>query len=176
MYHSNKKYLSPLWSGSNRFKIWCRSKGLCTIRLMRLTQVSELKKFLLLCTLHPLNWISLLLNLHCKFSYLTLWLELQFFVQNVICFLLGLNRTSRPVQKSGKFWNVRIPDFRFFSFPDSGPFNIEKNPKIFFSKFSNFFFSNFFFQFFFFFFKIFFFNFFFHNFFLYFYVVKCLKM
>ena len=42
---------------------------------------------------------------------------------------VGLNRTSRPVRKSGKSWNVRIPDIRFFSFPDSGPFNIEKNPK-----------------------------------------------
>ena len=71
---------------------------------------------------------------------------------------VGLNRTSRPVRKSGKSWNVRIPDFRFFSFPDSGPFNIEKKPKIFF-KFLNFFL-----------------NFFFHNILGFFCVVKCLKM
>ena len=106
--HSNKNYLSPLWSGSNRFKIWCRSKGLCTIRLMRLTQVSELKKFLLLCTLHPLNWISLLLNLHCKFSYLTLWLKLQFFVQNIICFfrpkILRHHSTYRKIANSSTFY------------------------------------------------------------------------
>ena len=42
---------------------------------------------------------------------------------------LGLNRTSRPVRKSGKFSNVRIPDFRFFNFPDSGPLEIEKIQK-----------------------------------------------
>ena len=40
---------------------------------------------------------------------------------DTIFYVLGLNRTSRPVRKSGKFSNVRTPDFRFFSFPDSGP-------------------------------------------------------
>ena len=35
---------------------------------------------------------------------------------------LGLNWTSRPVRKSDKFWNVRIPDFQFFPFPDAGLF------------------------------------------------------
>ena len=55
---------------------------------------------------------------------------------------VGLNRTSRPVRKSGNFSNVRIPDFRFFPFPDSIPLKLEKeskkekkNPKIFFSIF-----------------------------------------
>ena len=43
--------------------------------------------------------------------------------------MVGLNRTSRPVRKSGKFSNVRIPDFRFFYFPDSGPIEIEKKSK-----------------------------------------------
>jgi len=70
---------------------------------------------------------------------------------------VGLNRTSRPVRKSGKFSNVRTPDFRFFSFPDSGPLKIEKKSKFFF-------FQNFFFKFFF------------HNFFLFIYMVKCLKL
>ena len=72
----------------------------------------------------------------------------SFFSKSVVIFVvailkIGLNRTSRPVRKSGKSWNVRIPDFRFFSFPDSRPFNIEKNPK----KISKFFFQKFFFQF-----------------------------
>ena len=35
--------------------------------------------------------------------------------------------TSGPEVR--KFSNVRIPDFRFFSFPDSGPFNVEKIQK-----------------------------------------------
>ena len=42
---------------------------------------------------------------------------------------LGLNRTSRPVRKSGESSNVRIPDFRFFSFPDSGLLTLLKFKK-----------------------------------------------
>ena len=33
---------------------------------------------------------------------------------------LGRNRASRPVPVVWEFSNVRIPDFRFFSLPDSG--------------------------------------------------------
>jgi hypothetical protein len=32
---------------------------------------------------------------------------------------IGLNRTSHPAPVVREFSNVRIPDFRFFSFPDS---------------------------------------------------------
>ena len=57
--------------------------------------------------------------------------------------------TSGPEVR--KFSNVRIPDFRFFSFPDSGPFKIEKKKlkKEFQILFFQIFFFKFFFQFFF---------------------------
>ena len=95
--------------------------------------------------------LAVITYLFVFYSYFDLRHTLIFFivhgclVHSIYLLLLGLNRTSRPVRKSGKSWNVRIPDFRFFSFPDSGPFNIEKNPKKI-SKFSKFFFQNFFFQ------------------------------
>jgi hypothetical protein len=43
--------------------------------------------------------------------------------------VLGLNQTSRPVPVVREFSNVRIPDFRFFSFPDSGPLTLLKFKK-----------------------------------------------
>ena len=50
---------------------------------------------------------------------------------------LGLYRTSRPVQKSGKFSKSRLLGNWMFSFPDTGLLTfilIEKKLKIFFEK------------------------------------------
>ena len=47
------------------------------------------------------------------------FVQKQKFVKPHFYFLLGLNRTSRPVPVVQEFSNVRILDFRFFSFPDS---------------------------------------------------------
>ena len=49
---------------------------------------------------------------------------------------VGLNRTSRPVPVVREFSNVPIPDFRFFSFPDSGHLSLlkfKKSPRFSFS-------------------------------------------
>merc|ERR1739838_612847 len=48
---------------------------------------------------------------------------------NSYCSSVGLNRTSRPVPVVREISNVRIPDFRFFSFPDSGLIRVLKLEK-----------------------------------------------
>jgi hypothetical protein len=58
--------------------------------------------------------------------------------------VVGLNRTSYPVRKYGKFSKSGLSGNRTFSFPDTGLLTlkkyIEKNPKNGFSRISRFFF------------------------------------
>ena len=76
-----------------------------------------------LCTLASCNVIifklmntkKVVLLVGVFFYYVHTWFSLSFLELSI-----GLNRTSRPVPVVREFSNVRIPDFRFFSLPDSG--------------------------------------------------------